>query len=54
MKKLSLVVFLSVFGLGILSTTTSCRKKPVDPCEGVRCDEGYKCVEGKCVEIRRK
>jgi len=53
MKKLALIVFLSLFGMTIISTT-ACRKKPTNPCEGIRCDEGYKCVEGKCVEIRKK
>ena len=52
MKKLGILSAIAVFGTILLFT--DCRKKRIDPCEGIRCEEGQKCVEGKCVDIERK
>lgn len=56
MKKVAL--FSGLLLLGASLSLSSCRKPPPvdpsDPCEGVVCDEGYKCVNGKCVTNRKK
>ena len=44
----------AILAVGLVLTLTDCKKKKIDPCEGIVCEEGEKCVDGKCIEIKRK
>ena len=51
MKKLGIVAVL--LSIGLVVVLTQCRKPPIDPCENVVCEPYEKCVNGKCVPIRK-
>jgi hypothetical protein len=51
MKKLGFLTAIMAFGL--VMTFTECRKKRTDPCELKECADNEKCVDGKCVKIRK-
>jgi len=52
MKKLG--YFTAILLLGITMTLTNCKKRHYDPCDGVECDRGEKCVNGECVPIKKR
>ena len=51
MKKLGYIG--AILLLGVTLSLTTCKKKRMDPCESVECEVGEKCVNGKCVPIRK-